>query len=155
MSNKNGTAGAGRSAGRGMSRGRAERFAALKARQMESVGRLEFDRTGACQFTPQDADQTNGLRLLAEKFNWELVLPEAADGPYTVINLRQRARYDQREAEWALIKAIRPLRFHSKLADVMPESEAEEQGIRLLAGKKGWKVRKADDGRLYVSVVTG
>jgi hypothetical protein len=135
----------------GISRGRRERFQALKARQIESVGRLEFDRSGTCVFTPADTDQAAGLRLLAERFNWELSLVENGNGAVTVVNLRMRERFNQREAEWALIKNIRPVRFHNGFADVQPESEAEERGIMLLAERQGWKVRKADDGRLFIS----
>ena len=144
MANRNGVG-----VGMGLSRGRQQRFQALKARQMESVGRLEFDRSGACVFTPANADQTNGVRLLAERFNWELTLQEG--GGILVVNLRMRERFNQREAEWALIKSIRPVRFHNGFADVLPESDNEERGIMLLAERQGWNVRKADDGRLFIS----
>jgi len=142
-------AGAGQLANKGISAGKHERFKGLKNRMMESVPRLEFDRTGACEFTPENDDQRKGLRLVAAKFNWELVAND--DGSYLVINLRMRERHNQRELEWSLIRSIRPIRFHNGFADVMPESEDEEEGIRLLAERKGWNICKADDGRLFIS----
>jgi hypothetical protein len=148
-SRKRPVAGAGQNANKGISAGKHERFAGLRIRMMESVPRLEFDRTGECVFVPKNNDQKKGLSLLAEKWGWELVANE--DGSYIVIHLRLRERHNQREYEWELIRNIRPIRFHNGFADVMPESEDEEEGIRLLAERKGWNIRKADDGRLFVS----
>ena len=162
-------AGAGRQAGKGMKAlAQQDADAAIK-----SVPKLKFDHRGECVLEGVTRQQLTGLRLLAARPDmkikaetgnetpvWELVT-EPGDSTVLIIHLRYNAGFKLIEESKRRIATVGRLNFHRGMADFMPETDEQEQGLldliaeqNRLAEKYGrarWEHTKASDGRYYIA----